>query len=143
MLRRQAIDAGLATLRGRCSEPEGIEALLPQFRVDAAHEEEPQSRGTSDRLRSDAGPSRQVVRGCIDRLPEPHRVVLVLSDGEGLAPRSIARGLAISEERVKRTLHEARLALRTLLAPFLRAGTRVASRGELADDKRSGRWHRE
>ncbi len=61
-----------------------------------------------------------MVRRCIDDLPEPYRVVLLLRDIEELNTQETAERLGISEAAVKVRLHRARLALRTLLDPFVR-----------------------
>ncbi|MGH0031649.1 MAG: RNA polymerase sigma factor [Myxococcota bacterium] len=115
-LRQRAIEAVLEAHRGRLPEHGSIERLLPRFRFDGSHREEPEPW----RLTCGDGALARRVECCIDRLPEPHRAILMLSDGENLAASTIARGLATSEERVKTTLHEARLCLRTLLDPLLR-----------------------
>jgi len=64
--------------------------------------------------------TRALVRGCIDRLPESYRVVLLLRDIEELDTEETARLLDISPNAVKIRLHRARQALRTLLDPHFR-----------------------
>jgi RNA polymerase sigma-70 factor (ECF subfamily) len=61
------------------------------------------------------------VRGCIDRLPDPYRTVLLLRDIEGLDTEQTAQQLGISAGAVKIRLHRARQALRTLLEPIFQA----------------------
>jgi RNA polymerase sigma-70 factor (ECF subfamily) len=61
--------------------------------------------------------SRALVRQSIDRLPEDHRVVLLLRDIENLSTEETAIVLGISAGAVKTRLHRARQALRTLLDP--------------------------
>jgi RNA polymerase sigma-70 factor (ECF subfamily) len=50
-------------------------------------------------------------------LPWTHRDVFVLADIEGLAGREVGRLLGLTLPEVKRTLHEARLAVREALRP--------------------------
>ena len=52
----------------------------------------------------------------IRELPEHLRVVLILSDIEGLKGRDVARTLGVPEGTVWRRLHEARLRLRALVS---------------------------
>jgi RNA polymerase sigma factor (sigma-70 family) len=52
----------------------------------------------------------------IDKLPEPHRTVLLLSDIEELDSVEVASRLCITREEVQPLLHQAREALRDLLA---------------------------
>jgi RNA polymerase sigma-70 factor (ECF subfamily) len=62
------------------------------------------------------------VRACIDRLPEPHRTVLVLRDLEELDTEATARRLGLTPGAVKTRLHRARQALRPLLGPLVGDG---------------------
>jgi RNA polymerase sigma-70 factor (ECF subfamily) len=62
---------------------------------------------------------RASVRACIDRLPEPHRTVLLLRDIEELDTDEVAERLAISPGAVKTRLHRARQTLRALLEPVV------------------------
>ena len=62
----------------------------------------------------------ELVRRCIDRLPEGYRTVLLLRDIEGLDTETTAEQLDLSVGAVKTRLHRARQALRTLLDPHLR-----------------------
>jgi RNA polymerase sigma-70 factor (ECF subfamily) len=64
--------------------------------------------------------SRQLVRRCIDQLPETYRTVLLLRDIEGLDTEEAARMLTTSVGVVKTRLHRARQALRALLDPYFR-----------------------
>jgi RNA polymerase sigma-70 factor, ECF subfamily len=63
--------------------------------------------------------TRAQVRACIDELPEPYRVVLVLRDIEELDTEQTAQRLGIFSGAVKVRLHRARQALRTLLEPIV------------------------
>jgi RNA polymerase sigma-70 factor, ECF subfamily len=58
---------------------------------------------------------REFVRGCVDRLPETYRTVLLLRDVEGLDTAETGRLLEIDDDAVKSRLHRARLALSGLL----------------------------
>ncbi|MGH0036564.1 MAG: RNA polymerase sigma factor [Myxococcota bacterium] len=127
-LRQQTLEAALARLRSRSPGPGSIDALLPRFRADGTHAEAPGPWRTDGGLGRDPAAFSSAVRDCIDRLPEPHRAVLMASDGERLDARSIGRHLAMSEDGVKTVLHEARLALRTQLDPLMRSEASAASR---------------
>ncbi len=128
-LRRETRHRALRKLRGRPSRSDApIEALLPRFRADGRHTQAPVAWSSSGRAALSADALDQVVRACVDRLPEPHRTVLMLGDGEGLDTHAIAGHLAIGEGLVREQLHEARLALRTLLDPYMR-GARSLARG--------------
>ena len=63
---------------------------------------------------------RELVRGCINQLPENHRNVIVLRDIEGMSTKETARLLGLTPNAVKLRLHRARQALRTLLVPHFR-----------------------
>jgi RNA polymerase sigma factor (sigma-70 family) len=75
-----------------------------------AHEHEHADRATTD------AEMRATVRRALARVPESLRLVLALRDGEGLDTATIARALALTTETVRSRLHDAREALRTLLA---------------------------
>ena len=60
----------------------------------------------------------QLVRHCIDQLPETYRAILLLRDIEELSTEETAELLQLSVANVKTRLHRARLALRVLLEPF-------------------------
>ncbi len=59
--------------------------------------------------------TRELVRHCIDRLPEAHREVLLLRDIDEKSTEETAEALAISKANVKTRLHRARAALKELL----------------------------
>jgi RNA polymerase sigma-70 factor (ECF subfamily) len=63
-----------------------------------------------------------MVQGCINRLPETYRIVLVLRDIEGLSTAETAQLLDTTLGVVKTRLHRARQALRSLLDPYFREG---------------------
>jgi RNA polymerase sigma-70 factor (ECF subfamily) len=121
-LHRIAINSALMRLRSRKRRREdSIEPLLPQFDADG-HFGAP-----GPGWRPDAGDvldgkqTASIVRGCIDRLPESHRTVLLLRDIEGLDTAETAAALGLGIDAVKMRLHRARQALRALLEPHFAA----------------------
>jgi RNA polymerase sigma-70 factor (ECF subfamily) len=128
------IRACLMRLRSRRRRPESrIDDLLPQF-DETGHRIQPGPAWAEpiDQvvLRKE---SREIVRQCIDLLPDTHRTVLLMRDIEELGTEETARMLGVNAGVVKTRLHRARQALRTLLEPhFGRAGgiTEVAEREE-------------
>jgi RNA polymerase sigma-70 factor (ECF subfamily) len=120
-LHRIVVNAALGRLRSRERHPEhSIEDLLPHFGEDE-HQLHPPApwKGTSDAIAVQKE-SRELVRRCIDQLPETYRTVLLLRDIEGLDTEETARLLETSVGVVKTRLHRARQALRTLLDPHFR-----------------------
>ncbi len=119
-LHRITVNAALMKLRTARRRPTvPIEDLLPTF-DDTGHQTRDSApwRAASDAERAE---TRDLVRRCIDRLPDPYRVVLLLRDIEGFGTAAVAAQLELSEAGVKTRLHRARQALRTLLDPHLRA----------------------
>jgi RNA polymerase sigma-70 factor (ECF subfamily) len=119
-LHRILVNACLMKLRAKGRRRDvSLDDLLPRF-DDAGRHEHPVTpwRGpAADRL-ADAE-TRAQVRACIDRLPEPHRTVLLLRDIDGYDTDTVAGLLGLSAGAVKTRLHRARQALRTLLEPIL------------------------
>ena len=68
--------------------------------------------------------TREQVRSCIDRLPEPYKTVLLLRDIEEWDTETTALHLGISTGAVKTRLHRARQALRALLEPLFSTAVR-------------------
>ena len=58
---------------------------------------------------------RQIVLECLDKIPEPYRLVVVLRDIEELDAGEAAEFLGISKNTLKVRLHRARQALKTVL----------------------------
>lgn len=119
-LHRITVNAALMKLRTARRRPTvPIESLLPTF-DDTDHQTRDSApwRATSDAERTE---TRDLVRRCIDQLPDPYRVVLLLRDIEGFDTAAAAAQLELTEAGVKTRLHRARQALRTLLDPHLRA----------------------
>lgn len=116
-LHRIAVNASLMRLRARKRKPEeSIDDLQPAFKDDGHARIEPLDWSPSALQLVETRETREFVRGCIDRLPEMYRVVLLLRDIEELDTSEAAMVLGVSEGVVKVRLHRARHALRRLLA---------------------------
>jgi RNA polymerase sigma-70 factor (ECF subfamily) len=122
-LHRIAVNAALMRLRStrRRGERE-IAELLPSFVEDGHQLREPVAWSAEPDAPVVREETRALVRGCIDRLPENHRVALVLRDIEGLENEEIADRLGLTVNATKIRIHRARQALRALLDPHFRAG---------------------
>ena len=122
-LHRIVVNAALMKLRTRSRRPEvSIDDLLPKFYEDGHHVDEPgewKSPAQLDAL--ERRETRNLVREQIDKLPEDYRTVVMLRDIEGLDTKETAELLGVTPNAAKIRLHRARLALRTLLDPFMRA----------------------
>jgi len=115
-LHRIVVNASLMKLRTRKRKPEcSLEALLPQFLADG-HQAEPADPWTmAGDAACESEEMRQLVRQCIDSLPELFRTVILLRDIEQLPTDETAALLEVTEAVVKTRLHRARLALRGLI----------------------------
>ena len=115
-LHRIAVNSALMRLRTKRRHPEeSIEELLPKFRGDGYHEEEPAAWARSGEAAVASAELRKAVRVAIDELPELYREVLLLRDIEGFSTAETAEGLGLTEAATKTRLHRARLALRERL----------------------------
>ena len=124
-LHRIAVNASLMRLRSKKRRPEeSLDDLLPGFTEDGHARNDPQDWSPSALQMVETRETREFVRGCIDRLPEMYRVVLLLRDIEELDTSEAAEVLGVSEGVVKVRLHRARHALRRLFAE--RFGERVS-----------------
>jgi RNA polymerase sigma-70 factor (ECF subfamily) len=94
-----------------------IDDLLPTFDEVGRHTEPVANWQALSHLTCEE--TRVHVRACIDRLPEPYRVILLLRDIEEFDTDQTAQRLGITSGAVKTRLHRARQALRTLLEPFV------------------------
>jgi RNA polymerase sigma-70 factor (ECF subfamily) len=74
------------------------------------------------------------VRGLVDRLPEPYRVVLVLGELEEMTNPEIAEALGVSLDAVKIRRHRARAALRKAMGS--RCSLSHDERNELVCDRK-------
>jgi RNA polymerase sigma-70 factor (ECF subfamily) len=119
-LHRIAVNCALMKLRIRARREQDIDALLPHFRPDGHQDHSSVSWSESAEEILQREQSGALVRQCIDQLPEPYRVVLVLRDIEQLPAGVVAEKLQITRDNLKVKLHRARQALRTLLDPHMR-----------------------
>jgi RNA polymerase sigma-70 factor (ECF subfamily) len=122
-LHRIVVNAALSRLRSRQRRPElSIEDLLPHF-GEGEHQIDPPApwKVTSVAILQQQE-LRELVQGCISRLPETYRIVLLLRDIEGLSTEETAQMLETTIGVVKTRLHRARQALRSLLDPYFREG---------------------
>jgi len=119
-LHKIVINSALMKLRSRRRTPESpIDDLLPKF--EAGHQAPPSEewRELSD-VAIERRETRELVRRCIDQLPETYRTVLLLRDIEEVDTGETARILGVSENAVKIRLHRGRQGLRALLDPHFR-----------------------
>ncbi|MGF1510332.1 MAG: RNA polymerase sigma factor [Myxococcota bacterium] len=122
-MRRIAVNASLMALRkkARVSE-EPIDDLLPRMdglgcRIEPSEREYLAIEELLDRKYL-----REMILESIQRLPDSHRVVLMLRDVEGYTTAEAAEALEINEGALKVRLHRARSALKKLLEPVLKRG---------------------
>ena len=122
-LHRIVVNAALMRLRNRARRPEvSIEELLPRFVEDGQYSDEPREWKAAEPLSAlERRETRALVRGLIDELPSDYRTVLLLRDIEGLDTKETAEFLGVTPNAAKIRLHRARLALRGLLDPHMRA----------------------
>jgi RNA polymerase sigma-70 factor (ECF subfamily) len=115
-LHRIAVNASLMRLRSKKRRPEeSIEDLLPGFKDDGHAASDPQDWSPTALQMMETRETREFVRGCIDRLPETYRTVLILRDIEEMDTSEAAEVLGVTQGVVKVRLHRARQALRRLL----------------------------
>jgi RNA polymerase sigma-70 factor (ECF subfamily) len=115
-LHRIVVNTALMRLRSKRRKPEEfIDDLLPAFQADGHHVEQ----FTDWSIRADElierEQTREIVRGCVERLPDQYRAVLLLRDIEERSTREVAELLELTPNAVKVRLHRARQALSTLL----------------------------
>jgi len=119
-LHRITANAALMRLRARRGqEMASVEELMPEFTSQGAWPEAVQAwpePGQDPVLREELCGQ---VRECIAKLPEKHRIPLLMRDIEGLGNGEIARRLDISINAAKIRVHRARQAVRTLLEPLM------------------------
>jgi RNA polymerase sigma-70 factor, ECF subfamily len=116
-LHKIVVNAALAQLRSRHRRVP--EPLLEHLRTERDALDE-QSEGSSWVSRGSeqamAGQeTREMVRTCIDQLPESYRMVVFLRDIQDLDTAEAAERLAISPNAIKIRLHRARQLLRNLV----------------------------
>lgn len=120
-LHRIVVNCALMRLRSRRRRPEeSIDDLLPSFDEHGAFAhgvvewDAPATEHVVERRQM-----RQIVRRCIDRLPDSYRALLVLRDIEERDTEEAAELLGLTVSAVKSRLHRARQALRELLVAEL------------------------
>jgi RNA polymerase sigma-70 factor, ECF subfamily len=115
-LHRIVVNAALVQLRARRHRPElPIQDLLPRFDDAGAWLDGPEQTGWGNEHPIERRETRQMVRRCIDQLPEGYRSVLLMRDIEELDSQEVAAMLAITPNAAKIRLHRARQALKTLI----------------------------
>lgn len=115
-LHRIVVNAALVQLRSKRRRGEGpIETLLPRFDQKGKWIEEQVTGTNTAETILESRESREMVRRCIERLPEKYRSVLVLRDIEELDTDEAARCLSVSGNTIKVRLHRARQALKALI----------------------------
>ena len=120
-LHRIVVNACLMRLRGKRGHEEvDIEPLLPKFKEDGHQVQSSQPWRELSDAEYERIELKAIVRGCIDRLPETYRTIVLLRDVEELSTEEAAEALGISVPAAKVRLHRARQALRTLLDPTMR-----------------------
>jgi len=118
-LYRITINESLMRLRSSSRRPEvPIEELLPAFHENGPHAETVQPWPAPDQVLLQEETCSHV-RECIGKLPLDYRVVLMLRDIEELDTAEVADILELTPNAVRIRLHRARMALRTLLTPWM------------------------
>jgi RNA polymerase sigma-70 factor, ECF subfamily len=116
LLHRIVVNAALAQMRYRRRRPElPIDDLLPRFDEEGRWAGDGAQQSVARENLTDGRETQEMVRRCIDRLPEAYRSVLVLRDIEELSTVEAAKMLAVTPNAVKIRLHRARQALKTLI----------------------------
>ncbi len=115
-LHKIVVNAALAQLRSRRHRGElSIEDLLPRFDDAGGWLDGTQQMGWENEHPMEKRETRQMVRRCIDRLPDSYRSVLLMRDIEDIDSEEVAEMLAITANATKIRLHRARQALKTLI----------------------------
>lgn len=115
-LHRIVVNAALMQMRYRRRRPElPIEDLLPRFDEAGQWADEDGDSSWADEHPIDARQTREMVRRCIDQLPETYRSVLLLRDIEELGTVEVAEMLGVTPNAAKVRLHRARQALKSLI----------------------------
>ena len=121
-LHRIVVNAALMQLRYRRRRAEeSIDNLLPRFDEDGKWADESMHFAREDDLPLERRDTREMVRKCIDQLPENYRTVLLLRDIDELDTDEVAAILKATTNTVKVRLHRARQALRVILEREMRA----------------------
>lgn len=116
LMRRRAIGR-----RREEGAEEDLEELLPKYTRGGHHLDSPRPWSEPADAGAERRETRELVRRCIDQLPETYRLALILRDIEELETEEVGRHLGISANAAKLRVHRARQALRTLLDRFMAA----------------------
>jgi len=115
-LHRIVVNAALVQLRSKRRRGEQpIETLLPRFDEDGEWIDEQVTWTNAAEGVLESRDSREMVRRCIEQLPEKYRSVILLRDIEELDTGEAADSLSVSANTIKVRLHRARQALKTLI----------------------------
>jgi RNA polymerase sigma-70 factor, ECF subfamily len=115
-LHRIVVNCALMQLRRRRRKPEqSIDELLPCFDADGEWADGLPSTTASAEAMLECRGTRELVRRCIDMLPENYRTIIIMRDIEDLDTGETAQHLGISQNIAKVRLHRARQALRKLI----------------------------
>jgi RNA polymerase sigma-70 factor (ECF subfamily) len=123
-LHRIVVNAALVQLRSKRRRGEQpIEKLLPRFDQHGEWIDDQVACTDATETILERRDSREMVRRCIERLPDKYRSVLQLRDIEELDIDEAALSLSVTANTVKVRLHRARQALKTLIErePALRS----------------------
>ena len=120
-LHRVTVNACLMRLRSESRRHEvNVDELVPAFDATGHHVRRPPPVGDGEPAEAAmTSELREMVRTCIDRLPQAYREVILLRDIEELDTEETARVLGETANCVKTRLHRARCALRELLLPVM------------------------
>jgi RNA polymerase sigma-70 factor, ECF subfamily len=125
-LHRIVVNASLMQLRKRKRRnEEPIDDLLPRFDETGDWVSADRYGVSLHDFALERRDTREMVRRCIDRLPENHRNVLIMRDIEDLDTQKVADMLGAHPNNVKVRLHRAHQALRTLILNELAAASCV------------------
>lgn len=118
------VNSALMRLRTRTRKAEeAIEDYLPRFLPDGHHAESFASWTEPVDVALSRKETSGMVRKAIGELPETYRTVVLLRDIEGLSTEETAKIVNTTPNAVKIRLHRGRMALRTLIAPYLAGAT--------------------
>ena len=118
------VNSALMRLRTRTRKAEeAIEDYLPRFLPDGHHAESFASWTEPVDVSLSRKETSGMVRKAIGELPETYRTVVLLRDIEGLSTEETAKIVNTTPNAVKIRLHRGRMALRTLIAPYLAGAT--------------------
>lgn len=121
-LRKIVVNQSLMKLRSRSgNREESLDAIMHRFDEDGHYVQGYEGQPADLERLQESSEVREIVRKKMDNLPDIYRAILILRDVEGYSTEEVARMTHITEENVKVRLHRARLAMRNMLEPVLRA----------------------